>query len=201
MPPARKTSSPARAKPRPATAAAPRKRNPPPCARAHRSPATWAPRLPILSQHHVDLIGLALVAAGVFLAFPLYAGWDGGAAGGGLVDGLAWLIGELRYAAPVFLLAAGGLIVLAPVLPTLRPFRAGGLCLAIALLLGLSAGTLGLGPDGTHGAFWVRSTFEVRGGIAGESLYWCTSTLVGTIGTHIICVFLLLAGVVKPVYE
>ncbi|MCW2999108.1 MAG: cell division FtsK/SpoIIIE [Solirubrobacterales bacterium] len=185
MPPARKTSSPAAARPR-------AKRAP---ARAHRSPATWAPRLPVLAQHQLDLVGLGLVAAGVFLAFPLYLGWDGGALGGGLVDGLAWLIGELRYGVPVGLVACGALLVLAPVLPTLRPFRAGAVCLSAALLLGLSAGTLGLGPAGGHDAFWQRATFEIRGGICGEALFWATSTLLGTIGAHIVCVFLLTAGI------
>ncbi len=182
MPAARKTSAPARAA------------SGPPRPRARRSTATWAPRLPVLAQRQLDLIGLALVATGVFLAFPLYLGWDGGALGAGAVDGLAWLVGELRYAVPVALLAWGALLVLAPVLPALRPFRAGAICLATALLLGLNAGTLGLGPDGAHGPFWERAAFELRGGIAGEGLFWATSTLVGMIGTHIVAVFLLVAG-------
>jgi S-DNA-T family DNA segregation ATPase FtsK/SpoIIIE len=42
-----------------------------PKARARRSAATWRPRLPLLEQRHLDLLGLGLVAAGVFLAFPL----------------------------------------------------------------------------------------------------------------------------------
>ncbi len=177
MPPARKSSS----------ARAP--------VRAHRSTATWAPRLPVLERHQLDLVGLAMVALGVFLAFPLYLGWDGGALGAGVVDGMGWLVGELRYAVPVALVAAGGLIVLQPVLPTLRPFRAGAACLTVALLLGLSAGTLGLGPGGAHGAFWESGTFQARGGITGEALHWVCSTLLGTIGTHIVAVFLLMAGV------
>jgi DNA segregation ATPase FtsK/SpoIIIE, S-DNA-T family len=152
-------------------------------------------RLPVLEQPQIDVIGLALVAAGVFLAFPLYFGWDGGAAGGGLVDGLAWLVGEIRYAAPVALVAAGALLVLRPVLPTLRPFRAGAACLFGALVLAVTAGTLGLGPGGEHGPFWVSSTFEARGGIAGEALFWASTKLVGTIGAHILAVFGMLAGV------
>ena len=46
-------------------------------ARAHRSPVPWPPRLPVLEQRHLDLIGLGLVAVGVFLAFPLYLRWEG----------------------------------------------------------------------------------------------------------------------------
>jgi S-DNA-T family DNA segregation ATPase FtsK/SpoIIIE len=163
-------------------------------ARAKRSSTPLLPRFPVFEQHQLDLLGLALVAAGVFLAFPLYFAWDGGKAGQGLTDGLAWLVGDVRYVAPVALVAAGALLVLRPVLPTLRPFRAGGLCFGVALLLALSAGTLGLGPAGDHGPYWVRATFEERGGIVGEALYYGASTLLGVVGTHILTIFLLLAG-------
>ena len=50
-------------------------------ASAHRSSLPWPPRLPVLEQRDLDLIGLGLVAVGVFLAFPLYLHWDGGEAG------------------------------------------------------------------------------------------------------------------------
>jgi hypothetical protein len=59
-----------------------------PRARAQRS-SLGALGLPALEQRHLDLIGLGLVALGVFLAFPLYLGWDGGAAGQAATDGLA----------------------------------------------------------------------------------------------------------------
>src|SRR4051794_3896472 len=88
-------------------------------ARARRSSLSWRPRLPVLEQHHVDLAGLALVAAGVFLTFPLYLGWDGGAAGEALVDGLTWAVGRVAYATPVVLVASGALLVMRPVLPAL----------------------------------------------------------------------------------
>src|SRR5215218_11036390 len=126
MPPARTSSKPA-AKRR--TKPAAKK------ARARRSTLSWHPRMPVLEQHHLDLAGLALVAAGVFLAFPLYLGWDGGAAGEAVVDGLMWAIGRVAYAVPVALLCAGALLVLRPMLPAMRPFRAGGLCLLGAALL------------------------------------------------------------------
>ena len=87
---------------------------------------------------------------------------------------------------PVALLAAGAVLVLRPVLSTVRPFRAAGACLLVAGCLGLAAGTLGLG-GGVAG--------EDRGGLAGESLYELTSTLLGDVGSHIVAVFLFLAGV------
>ena len=53
------------------------------------APAAWAwPRLPVLEQRHLDLIGLALVAAGIFFAGLIYLDWDGGAGGSWAVDGL-----------------------------------------------------------------------------------------------------------------
>ncbi len=36
-----------------------------------------------LEQRHFDLIGLIMIAIGVYSAFVLYLGWDGGAVGGG----------------------------------------------------------------------------------------------------------------------
>jgi DNA segregation ATPase FtsK/SpoIIIE, S-DNA-T family len=143
-------------------------------------------RVPELEQRHCDLIGLALVALAVFLAFLVYLGWDGGEAGGWLADGLRRLVGEMHYLVPVALLAAGAVLVLRPVLPAVRPFRAAAACLFVAGCLGLAAGTLGLG-SGTK--------VEDNGGLVGERLHDLLSTLVGDVGSHIVAVFLFLAGV------
>ena len=137
--------------------------------------------MPALEQRHWDLIGLALVAAGIFLAFLIYLGWDGGQAGGSIVDGLRDLIGELHYLVPVALLAAGAVLIMRPVLPAVRPFRAAAACLFVSGCLGLAAGTAGLGPD--------------DGGNVGEALHDATSALLGDVGSHIVAVFLFLAGV------
>ncbi|WP_445150524.1 DNA translocase FtsK [Baekduia sp. Peel2402] len=163
-------------------------------ARARRSSATWAPRVPVIEQRHLDLFGLALVACGVFLAFPLYAGWDGGQAGDGVVDGLALMIGQLRYVAPIGVICAGAVIVLRPVLPSVRPFKSGGICFTLALALMFSAGTLGLGPDTIRDGYWDPDFIRDRGGYLGESLFYVSHTLIGSIGTHIFALFLFLAG-------
>ncbi len=149
----------------------------------------------MLEQHHVDLIGLGLVAAGVFLSFPLYLGWDGGTVGDAVADALALLAGIVGLAAPVALVGAGALLVLRPVLPAVRPLRAGALCLFAGVTLALAAGTLGLGPDGTRVGFWEPAVFRPRGGIAGEALFWASSGLFSTVGAHILAVFLLAAAV------
>src|SRR5215211_2279737 len=160
---------------------------PKPRARRPAPPPAWRARIPALEQRHFDLIGLGLVADGIFLAFLLYLGWDGGQGGEALVDGLRQLVGAVRYLVPVALLAAGAVLVLRPVLPAVRPFRAAGACLFAAGCLGLAAGTLGLGGGG--------DAVEDKGGLAGEGLYDLTSTLLGDVGSHIVAVFLFLAGV------
>src|SRR5882724_11269848 len=138
--------------------------------RAARQPA-WKQGLPVLEQHHMDLIGLALVGLGVFLAFPLYLGWDGGHAGAWIVKACRYLLGEVAYAMPVVFAISGALVVLRPVLPTVRPYRSGGLCLLAASTLAWASGTLGLGP-GVATAHWKPSLFEFRGGIVGEALHY-----------------------------
>jgi DNA segregation ATPase FtsK/SpoIIIE, S-DNA-T family len=163
----------------------PTARRKPRARRAAPQPA-WRERLPVLEQRHWDLIGLALVALGIFLAFLVYLGWQGGAAGGWLVDELRRLVGAMHYLVPVVLLAAGTVLVMRPVLPAVRPFRAAAACLFAAGCLALAAGTLGLGGGATS---------EDNGGLAGEGLYELTSTALGQVGTHIVAVFLFLAGV------
>jgi S-DNA-T family DNA segregation ATPase FtsK/SpoIIIE len=200
-----RTPAPRKRKPAPksktsASSAAARKRKPPARGkaaartRAKRSSATWAPRVPVIEQRHLDLFGLALVACGVFLVFPLYLGWDGGQAGDGVVDALALAVGQLRYVAPIGVLAAGAVIVMRPVLPSVRPFKSGGICFVLALALMFAAGTLGLGPDTVRHGFWDADFLRDRGGYLGEALFYVSSNLIGSIGTHILALFLFLAG-------
>ena len=108
-------------------------------------------RLPVLEQRQLDLVGLALVALGVFLAFVFYGDWNGGQVGGALADGLRYLVGVTAYVVPAALVAGGAIVVLRPFLPTAAPFASGALCLFAALTLALAAGTAGLGPGGPRG--------------------------------------------------
>jgi len=172
----------------------PAQRGSKPRPRARRS-SPRALRLPVLTQRHLDLIGLGLIAAGIFLIFPLCLGWDGGAAGQAASDGFAYLVGEFRYGVPAMIVAAGAIIVLRPVLPTVRPFRAGALCLVLALTLAFAAGTFGLGPGNARIDYWDGDFASARGGIAGQALLYATATAFSMIGAHIIALFLLLAGV------
>jgi S-DNA-T family DNA segregation ATPase FtsK/SpoIIIE len=162
--------------------------------RAKRAPVS-AMTVPLLEQRHLDLIGLGLVAIGVFLAFPVYFGFDGGAGGHAATDGLAYLVGEVALGAPVAIVLAGALFVLRPVLPAVRPFRAGALCLLLSLTLALAAGTFGIGPAGARHGYWDAPFFEQRGGIVGDALLYAVATAVSTIGAHILAVFLFVAAV------
>jgi S-DNA-T family DNA segregation ATPase FtsK/SpoIIIE len=158
--------------------------------RARRRPARRRRRQPIrLQQHHYDVLGLALLAIAVLLGFVLYAHWDGGSVGDSLAKAFAWLIGEARLGVPVALAGTGALFWMRPVLPTIKPFRAGALLLFGAAALALA----GNGP--AHG-FWSPSYFRGHGGILGQGELWLAARLLGTTGAHILAVFLALAGVV-----
>src|SRR4051794_4750413 len=118
------------------------------------------------SHHRPELIGLGLLAAGLFLASLLYLGWDGGAAGGKIVDGLDRAIGDLSYVLPVALVAFGALMVTRSELLDMRPFRTGStiVMLGLFLVLGPSAGMVGQGLDQMVGRF-IGSTGRVLLGV------------------------------------
>ncbi|HEV7459376.1 MAG TPA: DNA translocase FtsK 4TM domain-containing protein [Solirubrobacteraceae bacterium] len=151
-------------------------------------------RLPMLEQRHFDLVGLALVALGVFLAFVFYGDWSGGQVGGALADGLRYLVGVTAYVVPAALVAGGAIVVLRPFLPNSRPFASGAVCLFAALTLALAAGTFGLGPGGAHADDWSRAFIQPRGGVVGEALYSAAAPAVQSLGAHVIALFLFLAA-------
>jgi S-DNA-T family DNA segregation ATPase FtsK/SpoIIIE len=156
--------------------------------------------MPVLDQRERDILGLALVAAGVFLGFVLYGGWNGGRAGHALAVALGWTLGKARVLTPVTLVLGGGALLLRPVLPALRPLRAGALCMFAAVTLALAAGTLGV-SSGARGASlpggsWTSVFLQAHGGILGEGLYQATHRLVQDVGVEILVVFLALTGLI-----
>jgi S-DNA-T family DNA segregation ATPase FtsK/SpoIIIE len=65
-----------------------------------------------IEQRHLDLIGLFLVAAGIYLLFVLFFGWEGGKVGYGVETGLIYLFGSVG--ARIFtllMLVAGGMLL------------------------------------------------------------------------------------------
>ena len=178
-----------------------RKRKKPPPKRATRSLLAGLPslRLPQIEfePHHVDILGLGLIAVGILLGGVAYGGWEGGTLGNGAVTGLRFVLGALGYVVPAAL-AVGGVLVLARELrPPGRPLRTGAICLTCSITLALAAGTLGVGPGAVPADhFWQASLFETRGGVVGQGELWVTSHLISTAGADILAVFLFAAGLI-----
>jgi S-DNA-T family DNA segregation ATPase FtsK/SpoIIIE len=84
-----------------------------PKGKAKAKPRMPRPHLPEgLQQRHLDLIGLFLIAAGVYLCFVLFFGWDGGKVGYGLETGLEYLVGKVgARIATVLMLVVGAMLV------------------------------------------------------------------------------------------
>jgi len=125
------------------------------------------------SEQHHELIGLGLVAAGVFLASVLYLGWSGGMVGGAIADGFTTLIGTAAYVAPVAFLVVGGLMVSRSALIDVRPFRTGLLVTSFGLLAALGS---------------------AHGGALGQGLQKLFGMLIGGTGTTIVGVLALVVG-------
>jgi S-DNA-T family DNA segregation ATPase FtsK/SpoIIIE len=143
-----------------------------------------------------ELTGLALIALGVFMAFVLWGGWNGGGAGHGLGVAFGWLLGRARALAPLALCLAGFAIVASDSLPDVRPQRAGALSLLAAISLALAADSFGVSSGrGAGAAHWSASFLQAHGGAAGELLYAVAHALVQNVGVDILVVFLLVCGV------
>ncbi|HEY2215878.1 MAG TPA: DNA translocase FtsK, partial [Solirubrobacteraceae bacterium] len=154
-----------------------------------------------LGQRGRDVIGLALVAVGVFMGFVLWGDWDGGRAGHGLAVAFGWTLGRARVLAPLALIGAGGMLLLREVLPAGRPLlrdprTIGAICLFLAATLALAAGLFGLsdGASTSHTA-WTSTFMQTHGGIVGEAIYQLAHRFVQDVGVDILVIFLLLIGV------
>jgi S-DNA-T family DNA segregation ATPase FtsK/SpoIIIE len=88
-------------------------------------------------HQHPELIGLGLLALGVFLVSVVWAGWNGGYVGGWIGDGLEALIGAATLVLPAVLVVVGALMVARSDLVDVRPFRTGLFVLACGLMITL----------------------------------------------------------------
>ncbi len=154
-----------------------------------------APAPKELEQRHLDLVGLALLAAALYLGLVLYAGWDGGFAGSGLEVGLTWVGGAVAYAVPMLLAGLGLALVVRPLIRYPGAINAGAILLVAGLLLAFAAETAGLGPERPiRDGLFDPDYFTAHGGVLGESLYWASTTLFQRVGAHLIALLLLLSG-------
>jgi S-DNA-T family DNA segregation ATPase FtsK/SpoIIIE len=124
-------------------------------------------------HQHPELIGLGLVAFGLFLATVLWAGWNGGYVGGWIGDALQALIGGAAYVLPVVLVVVGGLMIARSDLVDVRPFRTGLLVFGLGLLLTLGS----------------------EGGYLGSALSDLVGFALGSTGAALVGVLAILAGI------
>jgi S-DNA-T family DNA segregation ATPase FtsK/SpoIIIE len=148
-----------------------------------------------LEQRHLDLIGLGLVAMGVYLGCALWGGWDGGPVGEWLTSALTNVAGRIAYVAPLALVGWGTALVMRPFISAPGALNAGAILVLASLLLAFAAGTAGLGPAHPlrHGYF-VERFYTVHGGVLGEGLYWSASTLFHRLGAQILAVLMFVSG-------
>ena len=150
-------------------------------------------RLSELDQTTIDAIGLGLVAAGLLLGFLIWTG--SGAVGDAVADVFRFLVGGVTYLLPLFVIGAGVALAAREHIESPRRMRMGAIVLGVALTLGLAAGSFGLGPGGgADRPLWDVDAMMDRGGIVGEALFWVTSTLFSAAGSHLVFVFMFVAG-------
>src|SRR5947209_20056022 len=98
-----------------------RKRTKPPPRRAKRSLLGVRPSLRLAGwtghrfqpePHQLDVIALALIAVGIFLAGVAYLRWSGGPVGSGAITALRFVFGLIGYAVPTAFVVAGALLLL-----------------------------------------------------------------------------------------
>jgi DNA segregation ATPase FtsK/SpoIIIE, S-DNA-T family len=124
-------------------------------------------------HQHPELIGLGLVALGVFLGLVVWAGWNGGYVGGWIGDGLEALIGSATLGLPAALVIVGTLMVARSDLVVVRPFRTGLVVLAVGLMI-----TLGKDEGGYFGTL-LGGGLALAIGSTGVAIAGILTLLVG----------------------
>jgi S-DNA-T family DNA segregation ATPase FtsK/SpoIIIE len=126
-------------------------------------------------HQHPELIGLALVALGVFLSTVIYLGWSGGFAGSLAADGLEALIGGARAVFPAACMIVGALFLARSELLDMRPFRTGLTVFTAGLML-----TLGRAHGGYVGTALALG-FGIALGSTGVLIVGVTTVIAGAL--------------------
>jgi S-DNA-T family DNA segregation ATPase FtsK/SpoIIIE len=122
------------------------------------------PHLPHgLEQRHLDLIGLLLIAIGVYLTFVLFFGWEGGKVGDGVETALEYLVGDVgARIATVLTLVVGGVLVTGTSISSI--FRGLGRGVRHLLLGGRDAAQTAIQQRDARRELRTASDFETRAG-------------------------------------
>ena len=124
-------------------------------------------------EHQPELVGLGLLALGLFLGSVLYVGWNGGYVGAAIADGIEAIVGAIVFVLPIALVVLGWLLVAGSELVDVRPFRTGLVVIAVGLLVVLGGG---------------------EGGYLGHGMSAVFGFLLGSTGTAILGALALVAG-------
>jgi DNA segregation ATPase FtsK/SpoIIIE, S-DNA-T family len=122
-----------------------------------------------IPKPHPELVGLALVGAGVFIAAVLWFGFSGGP----VAHAVKAAVGAAAYLAPLVLVPLGALIVMRSALVDVRPFR-----------LGLGVAVAGL----------LLTFGDAHGGAVGTGLERVVALGLGSTGASILGVLMTIAG-------
>ncbi|TML55385.1 MAG: DNA translocase FtsK [Actinobacteria bacterium] len=139
--------------------------------RVRRSKRAKKPR----GHQHPELVGLGLLAVGIFLGAVLWAGWNGGYVGAWIADGLDALIGQAALGLPAALAIVGLLMVARSDLVDVRPFRTGMVVLFLGLML-----TLGK-SDGGYAGTVIGGGLGLALGGTGVAIVGVLALLIGAL--------------------
>jgi S-DNA-T family DNA segregation ATPase FtsK/SpoIIIE len=125
------------------------------------------------SHGHHDLLGLGLLALGLFLAFVTWLEGNGGIVGTTIAGWLDTLFGAARIGVPIVFLVLGALLIARASLVDVKPFRTGLALVSVGALILLGA---------------------ERGGAFGSASDALFGRLIGGSGTFILGLFLVWGG-------
>jgi DNA segregation ATPase FtsK/SpoIIIE, S-DNA-T family len=126
-------------------------------------------------HHHPELVGLGLVATGIFLATLLWLGWQGGVVGEWIADAMGDVFGDAADGVPLVLVVVGGLMLTRSALVDVRPFRLGLSVLVPSIML-----TLGEEHGGVIGR-WLEGAVAFLLGETGATLVGVTGVVAGSL--------------------
>ena len=142
-----------------------------------------------------ELVGLALLAVAALLAAQIYLGFGVGPFGGAVEQLLRLFVGRFVLILPPLLAVLGGMLIFDDDVLRVSALRIGTLVLAISLCTALAAGLFGLNGAAHTGWFHTR-IMQMRGGMAGETVWYGTAHSVGSVGTAILVVLGVIVGLV-----